>query len=64
MPDSHEVANVRCGKETAKAILAVFEDGTSKWIPKSCVLEDSEVYKQGSSGTLIVAQWFAEKELG
>jgi hypothetical protein len=32
------------------------------WIPKSVIHDDSEVYKEGAEGKLVVARWFAEKE--
>lgn len=32
------------------------------WIPISLIDDDSEVYKPGDSGKLIVKAWFAEKE--
>lgn len=47
--------------ETAKAIL-VNVDEKEIWCPKSAIHDDSEVYKMGTSGTLIVQQWWAEKE--
>jgi hypothetical protein len=62
MSDTHESENVTVKLETDKAILAIFEDETEAWIPKSMIDDDSEVYKMGTSGTLIVKRWFAEKE--
>lgn len=32
-------------------------------IPKSVIHEDSQINAQGDRGTLVVARWFAEKEL-
>lgn len=60
--ETHESHGVTVKLETDKAILAVFDDGTETWIPKSVIDEDSEVYKMGTDGTLIVQLWFAEKE--
>jgi len=34
------------------------------WIPKRAIHDDSEVYEIGTSGTLVVFDWFAENELG
>jgi hypothetical protein len=59
---THEVEDVTVEQETAKAILVKFDDGKTTWIPKSVIDDDSEVYKMGTSGTLIVKEWFAEKE--
>jgi hypothetical protein len=58
----HESENVTVKLETAKALLCVFDDATEKWIPKSVIHDDSEVYKWGTEGTLVVKQWFAEQE--
>lgn len=52
-----------CIKETDRALLVVVEDGTREvWIPKSVVDDDSEVFKEGDEGTLVVHEWFAQKE--
>lgn len=32
-----------------------------EWIPYSQVHEDSEVHREGDSGTLLVNEWLAEK---
>jgi len=38
--------------------------GEEVWIPTSQVHEDSEVYKTGTEGTLVIPRWVAEmKEL-
>jgi hypothetical protein len=34
------------------------------WIPKSVIDDESEVQVKGDAGTLLVARWFAEQELG
>lgn len=52
---------VKCVGETAKAIL-VDIDGTRYWVPQSQVDNDSEVYKKGDVGDLVVSRWYAEKE--
>lgn len=48
--------------ESKKAIWVVTDDGVECWIPKSLISPDSEVFSQGDSGTLILAEWFAEQE--
>ncbi len=45
-------------RETDAAILCVVE-GNEMWIPKSQIDDDSEVYKKGTSGKLIVTEWIA-----
>lgn len=62
MVETESFADVKCIKETARAVLVVFPDNRNAWIPKSVIDDDSEVYKDGTDGTLIVQRWFAEKE--
>lgn len=47
--------------ETAKALLVVV-DGEEAWIPKGQIHDDSEVYRQGHTGTLIVSEWIAKQK--
>jgi len=62
MAETHECENVTVKRETTDALLVELEDGTTKWIPKSAIADESEVYEMGTEGTLIIAQWLAEKE--
>lgn len=48
-------------KETEKAILVVIPSVEEKWIPKSQVHDDSEIWKEGMTGCLVITQWLAEK---
>ena len=50
---------------TPKALNVQLEsEDTSRWIPRSVIHDDSEVYDddQHATGELVVKQWFAEKE--
>jgi hypothetical protein len=47
-------------RETDNAILCEFPDGNEEWIPKSQIHDDSEVYKFGTDGTLIIPRWLAQ----
>lgn len=50
---------------TEKAIkVQLKSEDVPRWIPKSQVHDNSEVYddKENATGDLIVTQWFAEKE--
>jgi hypothetical protein len=47
--------------ETSKALLVEFE-GEKVWIPRSQIHDDSEVYAEGHTGTLIVSRWIAEQK--
>ncbi len=49
-------------KETVLAILVRIPDVEGdEWIPKSVIHDDSEVWKAGDEGTLIVQGWWAEQ---
>lgn len=52
----------KCVRETEKALLVELETGEERWVPKSVVHDDSEVYEEGGEGTLVVQEWWAEKE--
>lgn len=49
------------GKSDEGALLVVLPNGDEEWIPKSQIHEDSEVYKEGTDGKLIVAKFIADK---
>lgn len=57
-------AEVVPGRSTAKALLVqIADEDEPRWIPKSVIHEDSEVYRSDSEpGTLVVERWWAEKE--
>ena len=57
---SVKIADVVCEGETDKAIFVSIE-GEDFCIPKSQIDDDSEVYKKGTNGTLIITDWIAEK---
>lgn len=58
-----EIENAKCVHEKGKAILVEAPDfDEPQWIPQSQVTDDSEVWKPGTEGTLIVTDWLAEKE--
>ena len=59
--DAVYVEDVLCKRETEKALLVLI-DGEDKWIPKSVIHEDSEVWRAWDEGTLAMMAWFAEKE--
>lgn len=52
-----------CEAETEKAILVYLDSTNEKhWIPKSQVHDNSSVWKKGDRGTVVVTEWFANKE--
>lgn len=59
---AHEYeTKVKCIEESTDAIKLQPKEGKAFWVPKSAVHDDSEVYKDGDEGTLIVKDWLAEK---
>jgi len=58
--DSHSMGEAKCIGATEKAIKVLVSD-TELWIPKSVVHDDSEVWKHGDEGKLVVKAWWAEK---
>lgn len=61
MSDKVEFEDVKCTGETEQAILVKI-GGVRHWFPKSHVDDDSEVYKTGTDGTLIVSEWIAKEK--
>lgn len=60
--DVYEIEDVIAKSETEKAIRVTHEDGLDIWIPISQIDDDSEVYAQGDTGTLIISKWIAEQK--
>lgn len=61
--DTYKVEGAKCTKATEKALLIEapeFEQAV--WVPQSQVTDDSEVYKLGDDGVLIVSLWFATQK--
>ena len=58
----HSLGDGECVQEGPKAIRVALETGEDIWIPKSLVHDDSEVWKEGQEGDVVVAEWWAEKE--
>jgi len=56
---------VKCVRHTNKAILIEIEgEGGKKsehWIPQSMVHADSDVYKAGDCGKLVISKWIAKE---
>lgn len=60
-PESIEFVDVHCIEETLLALQVVIDE-KCRWIPKSLVDDNSEVWKKGDKGTLVVPEWFCVKE--
>ena len=62
-PAGISLGKARCVGSSTKAICVVLEGSPlQRWVPQSVVHDDSEVYKRGDSGNLVVMLWWAEKE--
>lgn len=53
--------------ETAAGLLVLLDDGTQRWVPKSQIHDDSEVYGYRDEdargpGRLVVRGWWARRE--
>ena len=64
METSAELAKIPATavRESERAILVDVGDRRNHWIPKSLIHDDSEVWKLGQSGELVVPEWFALQE--
>jgi len=55
-----------CALERPKAILVAMPDEfellVDRWIPKSVIHDDSEVYRAGTSGKVVVLAWWAHAQ--
>ncbi len=51
-----------CKKDTGQALLINFGDDDEAWVPSSQIHDDSEVYREGDEGRLVVTRWIAEKK--
>jgi hypothetical protein len=60
--DSFTYGEVKVVRETGKAILVLNDDNEEFWVPKTCLSEDSEVWKDKQEGQLVVKQSWAEHE--
>ena len=56
------IDDCECIRATERAILCSIGDtGKELWIPQSLVQDESEVYRHGDTGTLVIPAWFARK---
>lgn len=57
---STTIKDTRAVRETQKAILVVVGHD-EHWIAKSQIDDDSEVWRAGHSGDLVISDWLAEQ---
>lgn len=51
-----------CIKATDAALLLLLETGEKHWVPRSVIVDGSEVTEEGQEGEVVIQGWFAEKE--
>jgi hypothetical protein len=61
MAEPFRLSGVKARRATDKALLVYHPDLGEVWVPQSAIDDDSEVYKAGDEGDLVVAGWLAEK---
>jgi hypothetical protein len=49
-------------RETEKAILVEMEDGEEVWWPQSHISANSECWRVGHTGSLVVSRWIASQK--
>lgn len=54
--------DVECTGETEMAICCLGLLDNPVWIPKSQIHDDSEVWKKGQTGALVITRWIAEQK--
>lgn len=60
---THTISSAKVEAETEKAVCVSAPDfDEDMWVPKSQIDSDSEVFEEGTSGDLVVSDWFAEKK--
>jgi hypothetical protein len=63
--DSESLGQGKVIKATDKALQVELTDlGETRWIPRSVIHDDSEVYDEGENkeGEVVVKQWWANQE--
>lgn len=51
---------VKATQATRRDLLVVVE-GKERWVPKNVVHDDSEVWRLGDEGTLVLPEWYVEE---
>jgi hypothetical protein len=66
-PEDEEPVKIKgCEVEasTAKALLIIFPDKLKRWVPRSQITDESEVYddfSEAARGMLVVKRWWAKQ---
>lgn len=63
MADVEKIPKCTIMRTTDKGgVLVQTSDGKEVWIPQSAIHDDSEIWKKGDHGTLIVSAYIAEQK--
>lgn len=60
---AYRVRGVTVERDTGKALLCRWPNGSQYWIPKSMIADESEVFdaRDHSKGEIAIAYWWARK---
>lgn len=63
MSDVYKFPDCQVIRSTPKALCILIPDldDVGKWIPRSVIHDDSEVYDDGHEGELVLPEWFVRK---
>jgi len=61
MSETVKIPDCKVVRSTDKACLVLI-DSKEHWIPQSVIDDDSEIWKEGDTGDLVIKAWFAKKE--
>ena len=56
------IEDVRAIRSTDKALLCDIPGHGEMWIPQTQIHDDSEVYREGDVGKLVITRWIAEQK--
>ena len=56
------LGNAAAFHQTDKAICVLSDEYGEQWIPKSQIHDDSEIWKEGQEGELVVTEWYAKQK--
>lgn len=64
MSDSYTIKGAKALRQTKKALLVEIThpdtgERIEEWFPHNHITDDSEVYKEGTEGKLVISHWMA-----
>lgn len=61
-PETISFPNVRALDSNSKGVLVAI-DGEERWVPQSVIHDDSEVWRKGDEGVLVLCEWWVAEVL-